>query len=181
MCSGLIKTKLLPFLNVHPDVFRNTELFQRALGFEQRLKKLAYFSYWLGSYAIAIDKASAPPGIQRNIPVLLCWTGNPRYKKMFVEMQLLTSLFGFSSHHCYQECPVHWPDPRSKCTRVWAGTRSPTHTHSSFRTRLVLTSSPWVQPQPVKTPSFILLNFNFQQAKLRASSTVNEKGPWEEE
>ena len=72
MHSGLIKTKLLPFLGVHPDIFRNSELFQIALGFEQRLKKLAYFNYRIGSYTIAIDKASATPRIQQSIPMLEC-------------------------------------------------------------------------------------------------------------
>lgn len=49
MCSELIETKLLSFLNAHPDVFRNLELFQMAFGFERSLKKLAYFNYQLGS------------------------------------------------------------------------------------------------------------------------------------
>lgn len=85
MCSELIETKLLSFLNAHPDIFRNLELFQLAFGFEQSLKKLAYFNYQLGSQAIAMDKAGATPGIQQTIPTLMCWTVNPRYKRMFVK------------------------------------------------------------------------------------------------
>lgn len=129
----------------------------------------------LSSFANVINKASCTPGIEQSILMLVCWTINTERDlwNRYYEVQFC-SLACYLFHHCYPEFPMAQPVTSGQ---VYTGVIELQDAHTwtvQFRTSLALTTGLWVQPQPTETPSFVLLNVNFQQiGQAQNASTVN--------